>query len=145
MRRSCFNKIEGNVGGGRDNLRSFRGYSGGIGSIRMQWGERISHAAPAKLLTPSSSSRILIDSSYQRDLFQSILTLARCYLVESIARVYIYTRVDSRLDSWNSGNLADTILPIFDPDRKKAGFRAGFHSRDSGLRDIEANRGNCFR
>lgn len=59
--------------------------------------------------------------------------------------IYIYTRVDSRLDSWNSGNLADTILPIFDPDRKKAGFRAGFHSRDSGLRDIEANRGNCFR
>lgn len=59
-------------------------------------------------------------------------------------KVYIYIRVDPRLDSWNSGNLADTILSIFDPDRKKAGFRAGFHG-DSGLRDIEANRGNCFR
>lgn len=108
----------------------------------MQWGERVSHAAPAKLLTPSSSSRILIDSLYQRDLFQRILTFARSYLVKKY--IYIYVRVDPRLDSWNSGNLADTILSIFDPDRKKAGFRAGFHG-DSGLRDIEANRGNCFR
>lgn len=130
--RSCFNKIGKRW---RGNLGSFRGDSGGIGSIRMQWGERVSHAEPSKLLTSSPSSRILIDSSYQRDLFQRILTFAISW---KVSHPYIYIRVDPRLDSWNGGNLVDTILSIFDPDRKKTGFRAG-------IPGIEANRGNCFR
>ena len=118
---------------------------GGIGSIRMQWSERPSHAAPTSQPAPDF---IVSPRAYRLrvswgDLFLRILTFVRGY-----RRKYrhLYHRVDPHLDAWNRGRSL-FIFPIPIGRRKRTPLPPpGSFAR--GLRwgrSIGGNSGNCFR